>query len=125
MKRYCFSVLLLSVCASASFGQPFTISKTDGGTPANAGSGLTYTITVHNTGTTTESVRINEKVPSNSAYGTRGSSVGWSCPDGSLERTSCDFDLIDVAPGETRTVRFSVSFNNPMDSGLQGSSRCR
>jgi len=83
------------------------------------GATLVYTVTYRNVGGTgATGVVITETVPDHTIFNAAGSTPGWSCADGSLPATVCTLSVSDLAPGETRSVLFALTVDNPPGTGI-------
>lgn len=98
-------------------GVDLIVIKSDGQTEAEEGQALNYTITVLNAGDQDATgVEIEETVPNDTAFNLAASSVGWSCPDVSIEGTTCTLVVGGLASGESISRTFSVDVDNPIIS---------
>jgi LPXTG-site transpeptidase (sortase) family protein len=95
------------------------LTKDDGGVTVQPGDTLSYTLDYQNAGNSLASgVVISETVPDNTTFNAGASSAGWSCAGGSPAGTSCQFSVGDVDIGESGSVTFAVTIDNPVPAGI-------
>ncbi|MCC6146446.1 MAG: isopeptide-forming domain-containing fimbrial protein [Anaerolineaceae bacterium] len=99
-----------------------SISKDDGlaGSPAAAGSTISYTITYGNSGSLAATgVIIHETVPAHTTFNTAASTSGWSCANGSPAGTACQLTIASVPAAATGlTAVFAVNVIDPLPAGI-------
>jgi len=96
------------------------LNKTDDGIITAPGNVITYTLTYTNTGPTDATgVIITETVPANTTFNALASDpTVWSCPDRSPAGTTCPFTVGRLAAGDTDTVTFAVTVDDPLPQGV-------
>lgn len=99
------------------------VSKSDGGITATPGNLITYTLTYTNNGfMDTAGTHITETVPDNTTFYTDSSTIGWSCADGSVAGTTCDFLLPSggsLPVGSSGSILFAVQVNDTVPAGVE------
>jgi len=100
-----------------------SITKDDGGAHVRPGQVVTYSLRASNLGPLGASgVILREMVPAHSTFVAKGSSAGWSCPDGSVAGTSCSLALgiLDGGgPGSSRSATFAVRAVSRFPAGIE------
>ena len=101
-------------------GPDIEITKTDGAGISVAGDGHVYKLTVKNSGNQTGTgVVVSENVPGNSTFDLINSTTGWSCPDGSIAGTFCNYLIGNLNAGEVKIVNFATKTNPNFPSGAE------
>jgi uncharacterized repeat protein (TIGR01451 family) len=106
-------------CTPIDAAPDLVITKSDGvATSVVPGDPIIYQIEVENVGTQDASgVVVTETVPQYTTFNASGSSLTWSCADGSPAGTICTYAVGDVAVGETKFPEFAVTVVNPVPVG--------
>jgi uncharacterized repeat protein (TIGR01451 family) len=92
-----------------------SVVKSDQGTTVAAGAAVVYTLTYTNTGTQNATgVVLTEAVPVHATYSSAGSTPGWV----DLGGGQYAFNLGNLAVGQTGSVQFAVTVNNPLPAGV-------
>ena len=94
------------------------LTKDDGGTSAEPGQVIAYTLTYANTGNQgATGVVITETVPANTTFHAAGSTAGWSCADGAPAGATCAFTIGNLAAGASGSATFAVRVNAGVPAG--------
>ena len=96
-----------------------TLSVTDGGTSTTPGGTVTYTLSYANIGNQVATgVTISETVPANTTFNLAGSSIDWSCTDGSPAGTACIFSPGSLDAGANGSAKFAVTVEDPLSAAV-------
>ncbi|MDZ7789009.1 MAG: hypothetical protein U5L08_00655 [Xanthomonadales bacterium] len=96
-----------------------SIVKDDGGVTATPGGTIVYTLDYLNSGDQNATgAEITETVPANTVFDAGASTAGWNCtPDGNAG-SSCVFILGTVAGGESGSIDFALTVNDPLPDAV-------
>ena len=99
-----------------------SITKDDGGAQVRPGEIVTYSMRASNLGPLGASgVVLRETVPAHATFVAKGSSAGWSCPDGSPPGTSCSLVLGILnggGTGSSRSATFAIRAASRFPAGV-------
>ncbi len=97
-----------------------TISKTDGGTSAQPGSTITYTLSYTNAGAQGASgVVLTEMVPANTTFNPGASTAGWICLPNNNAGSTCSLAIGSLnGGGANGSASFAVNVVNPLPAGV-------
>jgi len=94
------------------------LTKDDGGTSAEPGQVIAYTLTYANTGNQDATgVVITETVPANTTFDAAASTPGWSCATGAPAGTTCVLTIGNLAAGASGSATFAVRVNAGVPAG--------
>lgn len=94
------------------------IIKSDGGTQAELGRTIRYTLTYRNSGSSAATgVVVTETVPTYTTFDALASTDGWSCAHGAAAGTLCTFSLPNVNAGTSGTITFVVRVLDTLPPG--------
>jgi len=96
-----------------------TITKTDGNVTVTTGDLITYTLGYNNVGNQNATgVVISETVPANTTFNSAGSTSGWSCTNGAIAGSVCNFTIGNLSVGTSGSVNFAVTTNATIPAGV-------
>ena len=102
-------------------GPIIAILKDDASATVQPGDVISYTLTYGNSGDQNESnVIISDDVPDHTTFNQAGSTPGWSCADGAVAGTTCEYLVGDLNGGVLGlTVTFAVQVITPVPAGVE------
>ena len=93
------------------------ILKTDGAVTVTTADTITYTLNYNNQGNQDATgVIISETVPANTTFS--GGTAGWSCSNGAVAGTICNFTIGNLAVGDSGSITFIVTTKNTIPAGV-------
>jgi uncharacterized repeat protein (TIGR01451 family) len=113
------STTLGPATATATVGTPaLSLSKSDGGVTTTPGGTVAYTLAYTNTGNIAlTGVTLSETVPANTTFSSSGSTVGWSCANGSPAGTVCTYTVGNFAVSASGSVVFAIAVATGVPNG--------
>lgn len=95
------------------------IIKNDVSDVVGAGGTIFYELSYANTGNQDDTgVVITDTVPDNTVFNLGSSTPGWSCADGALPGTACEYTVGDLGAGQGGVIYFAVTVDNPLSTGV-------
>ena len=98
------------------------LTKSDGGTTAQPGGTIAYTLSYTNSAATASqeaaNVVITETVPANTTFNAGASSTGWSCTPNNNAGSTCTLNAGTLAIGASGSKVFAVTVANPLPAGV-------
>lgn len=95
------------------------VTKDDGGVTVSPGDVVTYVINYENLGNIgATGVELTETVPMYSTFNAGGSTPGWNCVPNGNAGSSCTYNVGTLNGGDSGSVNFAVTVDNPLASGV-------
>jgi len=96
-----------------------TITKDDGGATTVPGGTVVFALAYQNVGNQDATgVEISDVVPANTVFNPAASTAGWTCLPDNNAGSTCTFSLGTVTAGNSDSISFAVSVNNPLAAGV-------
>jgi len=106
--------------ALTNLGVPdLAISASDGGVSITPGGTIAYTLSYSNAGNQgVAGVVVSETVPANTTFNAAASTTGWSCANGAIGGTTCNYTVGSLAAGASGSLTFAVTVALPIPDGV-------
>jgi large repetitive protein len=95
-----------------------SLTKQDGGDPAEPGGTIGYLLTYHNAGGDATGVVITETVPAHTTFNATASTTGWVCQNGGAAGSVCTLIVGHVPNGGGGSKIFAVTVDDPLPQAV-------